>query len=73
MVIPYAGMDPHEPPLVAPETKYLRHARSRQELAYRLFLVGYDTLDLATRFRCEEATALKWITAERCKRLGLSK
>lgn len=72
MLVAYAGKDPEEPPLDTPETKYLhRKTHTRPEMAYRMFRMGRDTLDLAARFSREEQTIVRWITAERCKRLGL--
>lgn len=71
-MVPYAGKDPEEPPLSVPETKFLhRKSHTRPEMAYRLFLLGHDTLQLSRRFRYSEATVLRWITLERCKARGL--
>lgn len=72
MMVPYAGQDPEEPPLSVPETKFLhRKSHTRPERAYRMFLAGADTLEISRRLRYSEATVLRWITAERCRRLGL--
>lgn len=72
MLIPFAGQDPEEPAIEVPETKYLhRKTHTRPEMAYRLFRIGRDTAELAERFKRDESTVLRWITAERCRRLGL--
>lgn len=54
--------------------KYARYARlraQRPERAATLFWGGMDTLQIAHNFAVKEATILRWITMERCQRLGL--
>ncbi len=73
MLVSYAGQDHDEPPLDVPETKYLqRRSSTRSERAYRMFRAGSDTLEISRVIRYGEATVLRWITVERCKRLGIA-
>ncbi len=66
MLIPFAGQDPEEPPVDVPETKYLhRKSHTRPEMAYRMFRMGADTVQLSERFKRSEPTILRWITEER--------
>lgn len=51
MLVAYAG---------APKVK------KRKELAYAHFKIGRDTAAIAGMFRVTEATALRWITTQRC-------
>lgn len=71
-LVAYAGKDPFEPPLDVSEPKYLRRASdTRPERAYRMFRNGKDTFYIALVMKTKEVNVLRWITAERCKRLGL--
>ncbi|TGV15809.1 hypothetical protein EN816_00730 [Mesorhizobium sp. M8A.F.Ca.ET.173.01.1.1] len=71
-LIAYAGQDQDEPPLETQEWVYLqRQSHTRPEMAYRLFLKGANTFDIAKHFKRGEPTVLRWITAERCRRHGL--
>jgi hypothetical protein len=73
MLVEYAGKDRFEPPLDVSESKYLqRQSSQRSERAYRMFRAGRDTFYISTVMRAKEPTILRWITAERCKRLGLA-
>lgn len=67
MLVQFAGKDPDEKPFSASDTRHsLRRSR-----AYDMFNLGYDTTVLAKRFQVTEATALRWVSIERSKRLGL--
>ncbi len=73
MLIPFAGQDPEEPGIDVAETKYLhRKTHTRPEMAYRLFKIGRDTMELSARFNRDEATIQRWITNERCRQRGLA-
>lgn len=63
-LIPYAGFD-------AGEGTGDGYVGSRAASAYALFQQGMDTFDIAKRYRIHEATALRWISQERSRRLGL--
>lgn len=43
-------------------------AHPMQVNAYDKFMAGYDTLQLAERYRVKEATMLRWISTERSRR-----
>lgn len=60
MLIAYAGQE-------IPQPAWMR----RRKLAYEHFKLGRDTAAIAGMFRITEATALQWITEERCKRRSL--
>lgn len=71
-MIAYAGKDPTEVPVYENENVFLlRQSHTRPQRAYRMFLAGADTADIAKRIGYHERTVVRWITAERCKRLGL--
>lgn len=63
-LIPYAGASRHD-------AAFGEVSPARAATAYKRFLQGMDTYDIARRYSVSEATALKWITQERCLRLGL--
>lgn len=63
-LIPYAGKSRHD-------VAFGDVAPNRAATAYRRFLEGADTYDIAKRYSVSEATACRWITQERCLRLGL--
>ena len=73
MLVAYAGKDPTEVPVYVSEYKFLhRQCHTRSQRAYRMFLAGADTFDIAKAIDRSEATVLRMITAERCERLELS-
>lgn len=43
----------------------------RKPSAYTLFLLGYDTVEIAKRLGIAEATASRMVHEERCARRGL--
>ena len=60
-MVPYAGYDPAES----------RRRFGRPERALFMFRNGKDTQFIAQHFGVREATALRWITAERSLSFGL--
>jgi hypothetical protein len=72
MLVAYAGKDPTEVPVYVSENSFLlRQSGTRPQRAYRMFLAGADTADIAKRIGRHERSVLRWITIERSKRLGL--
>ena len=72
MLVAYAGKDPTEVPVYESENIFLlRQSHTRPQRAYRMFLAGADTADIAKRIGRHERTVSRWITVERSKRLGL--
>jgi len=71
-LVEYAGKDPEDTPFSTRLTGWEATRHSRQHQAYRRFLFeDEDTMQLAERYGVQERTVLRWITEERCKRLGL--
>ncbi len=63
MLVAYSGKDTDELP---PDGR-----ENRPERAYSMFLAGSDTFDISRRFGLLERTILRWVTRERCRRLGI--
>lgn len=84
-MIPFAGFDPKEPPLVPvrrvakpkaepkPKREQREPFQSRSARAYLMFSLGRDTLDIAEALKASEAHVLRWISIERSKAKGLPK
>lgn len=67
-MVPYAGHDPSDRPFggTAPVSR-----NGKRSAAGKMFKAGRDTVQIASALDVDEYLAERWITRERCERLGL--
>ena len=66
-LVRFAGYDPDEDVLPPRRSS----GTSRRQRAYNLFILGYDTLEIAERIGSPERSILRWVSTERSQRKGL--
>lgn len=70
MMVPFAGYDPSDKPFASGAIVPLS-LNGKRSMAYRMFKSGKDTAQIAMALGVQENLVERWITRERCKRLGL--